>query len=212
MLGAPADPHREVPGRSGQPGVAVGLCRTVAGGGEVIAVEAGRAPGTGALTLTGRQGPVMQESARTALSWLRANAARFGLDPDFHRHTDVHLHVQAGDVPKEGASAGVTMAAALVSAFTDRPLRGGLAMSGELTLTGHLLPVGGIAAKLLAAHRAGIDRVVLPRRNRPDVEDLGDGVVAVDYVAHIDELIELALHRTPAPDTLAAATPAGRVS
>jgi len=215
MLGAPADPHLEVLGRSGQPGVAVGLCRTAAGGGEVIVVEAGRAPGTGALTLTGGQGPVMQESARTALSWLRANAARFGLDPDFHRHADVHLHVQAGDVPKEGASAGVTMAAALVSAFTDRPLRGGLAMTGELTLTGHLLPVGGIAAKLLAAHRAGIDRVVLPRRNRPDVEHLGDGlrrVVAVDYITRIDELLELALHRTPAADTLAAATPAGRVS
>ncbi len=215
MLGEPADPHLEVLGRSGPPGVAVGLCRTAAGGGEVIVVEAGRAPGTGALTLTGRQGPVMQESARTALSWLRANAARFGLDPDFHRHADVHLHVQAGDVPKEGASAGVTMAAALVSAFTDRPLRGGLAMTGELTLTGHLLPVGGIAAKLLAAHRAGIDHVVLPQRNRPDIEDLGDGlrrVVAVDYVARIDELLERALHRTPAADTLAAATPAGRVS
>ena len=107
------------------------------------------------------------------------------------------------------------MAAALVSAFTGRTLRAGMAMSGELTLTGHLLPVGGIAAKLLAAHRAGIDRVVLPRRNRPRVEDLGDGLrrtVAVDYVTRIDELLELALHRTAAADTLAAATPAGRAS
>ena len=117
----------------------------------------------------------MRESARTALAWLRANAARYGLDPHLHRHTDVHLHVQAVEVPKEGASAGVTMAAALVSAFTGRPVRAGVAMSGEITLAGQVLPVGGIAAKVLAAHRAGLTRILLPQPNRKQVdEELGD--------------------------------------
>ena len=172
-------------------------------------IEASRMPGSGAVTLTGRQGEVMRESARTALSWLRANGRRYGLDPAFHRDTDIHLHVQAGDVPKEGASAGVTMAAALVSALTGRPLRGDIAMTGELGLGGQVLPVAGIEEKVLAAHRRGLARVVLPLGNRKQVdEDLGDDLrraVAVDYVAGIDELLELALQRVPAPDAMEAA-------
>ncbi len=140
-----AEPDVEAASRARRPGVAAGLCRTAAGGGEVSVVEASRRPGSGALTLTGRQGEVMRESARTALSWRRANAARYGLDPNLHRDTDVHLHVQSAEVPKEGASAGVTMAAALVSAFTRRPVRTDVAMTGESTHGGQALGVGGIA-------------------------------------------------------------------
>ena len=211
MLGAPAHPDEEVAGRTARPGVAVGLCRTAAGG-ELSFVEASRMPGSGALTLTGRQGEVMRESARAALSWLRANAGRYGLDPAFHRSSDVHLHVQSGEVAKEGASAGVTMAAALVSAFTGRVVRGDLAMTGEITLSGQVLPVGGIKEKVLAAHRCGIARVVLPQQNQKQVdEDLGDDLrraVEVHYVTQVDDLLTLALRPAPA----AAATPDGRVS
>ena len=216
MLGAPAYPAAEVACRTGRPGVAVGLSLTAVGG-EVLFVEVGRMPGCGALTLTGRQGEVMQESARTALSWLRANAGRYGIDPAFHRETDIHLQVQSGAGPKEGASAGVAMAAALVSAFTGRRVRGDLAMTGEITLSGQVLPVGGIKEKALAAHRRGLARVILPRENKKQVdEDLGDGLrraVAVDYVERLDELLELALQPAPAVDGAAAAVPpAGRVS
>ena len=212
MLGAPAHPAVEVACRTGRPGVAVGLSLTAVGG-EVLFVEVGRMPGSGALTLTGRQGEVMQESARTALSWLRANAGRYGIDPAFHRETDIHLQVQSGAGPKEGASAGV----ALVSAFTGRPVRGDLAMTGEITLSGQVLPVGGIKEKALAAHRRGLARVLLPRENKKQVdEDLGDGLrraVAVDYVEWIDELLELALQPAPAVGGAAEAVPpAGRVS
>ena len=215
MLGPPVDPGAEVAGRAGRAGVAVGLCRTPAGGGDVVLVEAIRMPGPGSLTLTGRLGEAAQESARTALSWLRANAGRYGLDTAAQRNTDVHLHVQSGAGPGEGTSAGVAMAAALVSAFTRRPLRGGIAMSGELTLSGHVLPVGGIAAKVLAAHRRGLARVILPERNRKQIdEELGDDLrsaVAVDYVTRVDQLLDLALVPVPVTDD-AAATPPGRVS
>ena len=214
MLGAPVHPGEQVAGRTGRPGVAVGLCRTATGGGEVVFVEATRMPGAGTLTLTGRLGEAAQESARTALSWLRANAGRYGIDPGLHRDTDVHLHVQSGAGPTDGMSAGVTMAAALVSAFTGRPVRGDAAMTGEMTLSGHVLPVGGIAEKVLAAHRCGLARVILPERNRKQVdEDLGDDLrraVAVDYVTRVDELLELALQQLPAAD--AAVLPAGRSS
>ena len=217
MLGAPEPPGARVAGRNGRPGVALGLCRSAAGGGAVMCIEASRMPGSGALTLTGRQGEVMRESARTALSWLRANAGRYGLDPAFYRDTDIHLHVQAADVPKEGASAGVTMAAALVSALTGRPLRGDVAMTGEIGLGGQVLPVAGIKEKVLAAHRWGLVRVILPRQNRKQVdEDLGDDLrraVTVDYVAGIDELLPLALGPAPAADAAAlAAAPASRLS
>ena len=217
VLGAPEPPGARVAGRTARPGIALGLCRSAAGGGAVSVVEASRMPGSGVLTLTGHQGEVMRESARTALSWLRANAGRYGLAPAFHRDTDIHLHVQAGDVPKEGASAGVTMAAAMVSALTGRPLRGDVAMTGEIGLGGQVLPVGSIREKVLAAQRWGLARVILPRQNRKQVdEDVGDDLrraVAVDYVTGIDELLTLALRRAPAPEAVAqAAAPAGGVS
>ena len=157
-------------------------------------------PGSGALALTGRLGEAMQESAQVALSWLRANAARYGIDPGFPRDTDVHLHL-SGEVPKEGASAGVTMVAALVSACTGRPLRAGLAMTGEITLSGHVLPVGAIRDKMLAAHRCGLTGVILPERNRREVlEELGGDLpraLEVHYVTGIDDLLDLALRPAP---------------
>ena len=199
MLGAPTPPEAKLAGRTGRPGVAVGLCWTAAGG-DVLVVEAGRMPGSGRLTLTGQLGEVMQESARVALSWLRANAQRYGIDAAFSRETDVHLNLSGG-VPKEGTSAGVTMAAALVSAFTGRPVRAGLAMTGEITLSGHVLPVGGIRDKVLAAHRCGLTRVILPHRNRQQVdEDLGGDLphtLEVLYVTGMDSLLDSALLRAP---------------
>ena len=207
ILGAPVYPAAEVAGRTGRPGVAVGLCRTPSGGGEVLFVEVTTMAGGGALTLTGRQGEVMQESARGVLSWLRANAGRYGVDPGFHRHVDIHLHVDEG--PADGASAGVAMAAALVSALTGRVVRGDLAMTGEVTLSGQVLRVGGIEEKLLAAHRGGLAGVILPRGNQREVdEDLGQELrraVEVHYVTRVDELLALALEP-------ASADPAGRVS
>ena len=209
LLGAPVYPASEVAGRTGRPGVAVGLCWTPSGGGEVLFIEVTTMAGSGALTLTGRQGEVMQESARGVLSWLRANAGRHGVDPGFHRHIDIHLHVDEG--PADGASAGVAMAAALVSALTGRVVRGDMAMTGEVTLSGQVLRVGGIEEKLLAAHRGGLAGVILPRGNQKEVdEELGEELrraVEVHYVTRVDELLELALE--PASSS---AEPAGRVS
>ena len=137
MLGAPR-PAAELAGRTGCPGAVLGLYLTAGGGGDVSFVETSRMPGAGALTLTGLLGESMQETARTAMSWLRANAGRYGLDPSFHRDADVHLHLQANSGRQGGTSAGVAMVAALVSAFTGRPARGDLAMTGEIALSGEV--------------------------------------------------------------------------
>ena len=137
MLGGPM-PDAELAGRTERPGTVLGLYLTAGGGGGVSSVEASRMPGAGALTLTGLLGESMQETARTAMSWLRANAGRYGLDPSFHRDTDVHLHLQANSGRQGGTSAGVAMVAALVSAFTGRPVRGDLAMTGEIALSGEV--------------------------------------------------------------------------
>ena len=155
MLGAPRRVDAVLSERMGRPGVAMGLSWAPAGG-EVVFVEARRMRGAGALTLTGLLGEVMKESAQAALSWVRANAARYGIDPGFYEKTDVHLHVPAGAVPKDGPSAGVAITAALVSELTGRTVRGDLAMTGEITLSGHVLPVGGIKEKVLAARRGGV--------------------------------------------------------
>ena len=201
MLGAPRHRAAEVAGRTGRPGVAVGLCCTANGAGEASVIEASRMAGSGALTLTGGLGEAMQESARAVLSWLRANAGRYGIDPDFHRATDIHLHVDGG--PGEGTSGGVTMAAALVSVMTGRVVRGDVAMSGEVTLSGQVLAVGGIAEKLLAAHRCGLAGVILPRGNEREVdEEVGEELrraVEVHYVTRVDELLDLVLLPAPAP-------------
>ena len=174
MLGAPTFLDEEIENRTKDPGVAVGLAWTPAGG-EVLFVEASRMQGGGSLTLTGQLGDVMKESGRTALSWFRANATRYSVDPAFYKDAEIHLHVPSGAIPKDGPSAGVTMVTALASELTGRPVRGDLAMTGEITLSGRVLPVGGIKEKVLAARRHGITEVILPRQNEKNIkEDLTD--------------------------------------
>jgi ATP-dependent Lon protease len=158
-----------------EPGVATGLAWTEAGG-DVLYIEATLLPGARGLRLTGQLGDVMRESARAALSYVWSHAPQLGIDPDVFRHTGVHIHVPAGAVPKDGPSAGVTMAAALTSLFTRLPVRSDTAMTGEITLTGLVLPVGGIKEKVLAARRAGIRRVILPRANEKDLREVPDSV------------------------------------
>jgi ATP-dependent Lon protease len=169
-LGAPRFEYEEVEERTGEPGVVTGLVWTPVGG-DVIFIEAQKMEGAKNLQLTGQLGNVMQESARTALSYVRAHASDFGIDPKFWNETELHVHVPAGAIPKDGPSAGVTMTAAITSLLSGRPIKPALAMTGEVTLTGKVLPVGGIKEKVLAAKRAGIKTVILPDRNRKDLEE-----------------------------------------
>src|SRR5687767_3632211 len=200
MLGAPTFMDEEIEERTKDPGVAIGLAWTPAGG-DVLFIAASRTAGTGSLTLTGQLGDVMKESARAALSWFRAHAAAFGADPDFFKNAEIHMHVPSGAVPKDGPSAGVTIATALASELTGRPVRGDIAMTGEVTLSGRVLPVGGIKEKVLAARRVGIREVILPRQNEKNVnEDLTEELrrdLTIHYVQGVDEVLLLAL--TPGP-------------
>jgi len=200
MLGAPVFLDEEMEERTKEPGVAIGLAWTPAGG-DVLFIEASRMAGAGTLTLTGQLGDVMKESARAALSWFRAHAAAYGADPDFFKNAEIHLHVPSGAIPKDGPSAGVTIATALASELTRRPVRGDIAMTGEITLSGRVLPVGGIKEKVLAARRAGIREVILPRQNEKNVkEDLTDELrkdMTIHFVQTVEEVLLLAL--TPAP-------------
>jgi ATP-dependent Lon protease len=196
MLGAPTFMDEEMEERTKDPGVAIGLAWTAAGG-DVLFIEASRMAGTGSLTLTGQLGEVMKESARAALSWFRAHASAYGADPDFFKNAEIHLHVPAGAIPKDGPSAGVTIATALASELTRRPVRGDIAMTGEITLSGRVLPVGGIKEKVLAARRVGIREVILPRPNEKNVnEDLTEELrreMTIHYVQTVDEVLLLAL-------------------
>jgi ATP-dependent Lon protease len=196
MLGAPRYLDEEVEERTKDPGVAIGLAWTPAGG-EVLFIEASRMAGTGSLTLTGQLGDVMKESARAALSWLRTHAREYGIDPDFFKSAEMHVHVPSGAIPKDGPSAGVTMTVAMASELMARPVRGDIAMTGEITLSGRVLPVGGIKEKVLAARRAGIREVILPKQNAKNVnEDLTAELrqdLTVHLVSSIDEVIALAL-------------------
>jgi ATP-dependent Lon protease len=196
MLGAPTFLDEEIEERTKDPGVAIGLAWTPAGG-DVLLVEASRMPGSGSLTLTGQLGDVMKESARAALSWFRAHAAAYGADPDFFKNAEIHLHVPSGAIPKDGPSAGVTIATALASELTRRSVRGDIAMTGEVTLSGRVLPVGGIKEKVLAARRVGIREVILPRQNEKNVkEDLSEDLkrdLTIHYVQTVDEVLLLAL-------------------
>ncbi len=196
LLGAPRFLDEEIEERTKNPGVAIGMAWTPVGG-EVLFIEASRMQGSGTLTLTGHLGDVMKESARAALSWFRAHAAQFSVDPDFYKTSEIHLHVPSGAIPKDGPSAGVTMAVALASELTGRPVRGDIAMTGEITLSGRVLPVGGIKEKVLAARRLGIKEVILPRQNDKDVkEDLSDELrkdLTIHLVSTIDEALLLAL-------------------
>jgi ATP-dependent Lon protease len=196
MLGAPTFLDEEIENRTKDPGVAVGLAWTPSGG-EVLFVEASRMQGGGSLTLTGHLGDVMKESARTALSWFRAHAQHYGVNPEFYKDAEIHLHVPSGAIPKDGPSAGVTMVTALASELTGRPVRGDVAMTGEITLSGRVLPVGGIKEKVLAARRLGITEVILPRQNEKNIkEDLTEDLRAeltIHYVTHIEEVTAIAL-------------------
>jgi ATP-dependent Lon protease len=184
----------EVRKRTADPGVATGLAVTAVGG-DVLFIEATAYPGKGKLTVTGQLGEVMQESAQAALSWARANAVKLGLDPGWFTAHDVHLHVPAGAVPKDGPSAGITMATAIVSLVSGRPVSDDVAMTGEITLTGQVLPIGGVREKTLAAQRAGIRKVVIPQENEPDLEELPkEARDAIEFVLadSIDEVLEAA--------------------
>jgi len=196
MLGAPRFEDEEVSERTKNPGVALGLAWTPAGG-EVLFVEATRMPGTGSLTLTGHLGDVMKESARAALSWFRGQTDTYRVSSDFYKSSEIHLHVPSGAIPKDGPSAGITMATALASELTGRPVRGDLAMTGEITLSGHVLPVGGIKEKVLAARRHGVFEVILPKQNEKNVnEDLSEDLqrdMTIHFVSMIDDVLKLAL-------------------
>jgi len=188
--------------RTRQPGVAVGLAWTPTGG-DVLFVEANAMKGGKGFTMTGHVGQVMQESMQAALAWVRAHAVDYEIDPDFFQSSDIHMHVPAGAIPKDGPSAGVTMVVALVSALTRRRLRECVAMTGEITLSGQVLPVGGIKEKVLAARRAGVREIMLPADNEANVhEDLSKELLeglSLHYVKAIREVVDLALEKEPMP-------------
>ncbi len=186
----------EIAERTRRPGVAVGLAWTPAGG-DILFIEANKMKGKGGFTMTGQIGQVMQESMQAALTWVRSNADKLQIDEDFLKDHDIHIHVPAGAIPKDGPSAGVTMATALVSLLRDRPVRPLTGMTGEITLSGNVLPIGGVKEKFLAAKRAGVRDVIFPAENRMNVEeDLTpeqlEGV-AIHYVTTIEEVLEIAL-------------------
>ncbi|MEQ8822147.1 MAG: endopeptidase La [Sumerlaeia bacterium] len=194
LLGPPKADHERAE-RMSMPGVAIGLAYTPVGG-EILYVEASRYPGKGDIRLTGQLGDVMKESATAALTYLRANAGRFSLEDKDFSAWDFHVHVPAGATPKDGPSAGVTMTTALASLVTGREVKDYLAMTGEITLRGSVLPVGGIKEKVLAAHNAGVKRVCLPKRNAHDLDELPENVRnGLDFclVGHVDELLREAL-------------------
>ncbi|HYB62119.1 MAG TPA: endopeptidase La [Methylomirabilota bacterium] len=201
VLGVPKfRSEREVEDRVKQPGVSVGLVWTPAGG-DIVFIEASRMRGGKQFTMTGHLGEVMQESMTAALTWVRANGERYGIDPDFFRKQDIHVHVPSGAVPKDGPSAGVAMVTALVSMLSGRPVRPRVAMTGEISLSGVVLPVGGIKEKVLGAKRAGIREVILPAENEPNVkEDLQEHILEgmeVHYVRTVDQALEWALAKSP---------------
>jgi ATP-dependent Lon protease len=186
----------ELTERVKRPGVAVGLAWTPAGG-DILFIEANKMKGKGSFTMTGQIGEVMQESMQAALTWVRSNAPSLGLTEDFNKDLDLHIHVPAGAIPKDGPSAGVTMATVLASLLTETPVRQLTAMTGEITLSGNVLPVGGIKEKFLAARRAGVETIILPAENRQNVEEdltpeLMEGVT-VHYARHIEDVLAIAL-------------------
>ena len=193
-LGAPRF-LREAPEKEPLVGIVNGLAYTTVGG-ETLAVECATMEGTGQVKLTGQLGDVMKESAMAALSWVRAHAKEFDLQPEFHKNLDIHIHVPEGAVPKDGPSAGVTMATALVSALTGRKVRQDVAMTGEITLRGRVLPIGGVKEKLLAAYRAGIKTILLPKENQKDLEDVPEHVrkeFEIILTENIQDVLNVAL-------------------
>jgi ATP-dependent Lon protease len=206
FLGVPRFEFEELEERTRVPGVAVGLAWTPAGG-DLLLIEATKMKGARTLTLTGQLGDVMKESAQAALSWVRSHANELGISASFWDTADLHVHVPAGAIPKDGPSAGITLTTALVSLLTGRRVRPGLAMTGEVSLSGRVLPVGGIKEKVLAAHRAGVRTVILPRRNEKNLlEDVPREVrevMTVHLVDAVPDVVRLALE-----DSAAVRTPA----
>ncbi len=201
----------EVAERTAEAGVATGLAWTSVGG-EILFIEATRMYGSGKLQLTGQLGDVMKESAQAALSYVRTNAERFGIGKDFLEKSDIHIHIPAGAMPKDGPSAGVTMFTALVSMLTGIRVRHDVAMTGEITLRGRVLPIGGLKEKVLAAHRAGIKRVLVPERNKADLDEVPNEVkneLEFVFVSKMEQVLEAALEEMPKPksEVAAAATP-----
>src|ERR1700747_2924884 len=205
--------EREIDERVKQPGVAVGLVWTPVGG-DIVFIEASRMRGGKQFTTTGHLGEVMQESMTAALTWVRSNADKYGIDPDFFRKQDIHIHVPSGAVPKDGPSAGAAMVTALVSLLSGRPVREGGGMTGEMTLSGVVLPIGGVKEKVLGAKRAGIKEVLLPADNEPNAvadltpEILGD--MKIIYVHTLDEVREHALQKEPMPPAVVPPEPKGK--
>jgi ATP-dependent Lon protease len=178
-----------------QIGAATGLAYTTAGG-DTLSIEVALSPGKGKLILTGKLGDVMKESAQAALSYVRTKVEDLGISPDFYEKTDIHIHVPEGATPKDGPSAGITIATALVSALTKRPVRRDVGMTGEITLRGRVLPIGGLKEKSLSAHRAGIKTIILPKENEKDIEEIPETVqegLSFILVSHLDEVLKVAL-------------------
>ncbi len=191
--------NTEIIQRTSVPGVATGLAWTPAGG-EVLFIEATKMPGSKGFQITGSVGKVMEESARAALSYVRSRAKELDIDPDFFKDTDIHMHVPSGAVPKDGPSAGVTMATALASLISGRPVSPDVGMTGEITLRGQVLPIGGVKEKVLAAHRARLKTVILPKRNEADLEDIPEEVLKemkFVFVETVDEVMHTALESEP---------------
>jgi ATP-dependent Lon protease len=181
--------------RTPQVGVVPGLAWTETGG-DIMFVEATKMRGKKTLTLTGHLGEVMKESVQAALSYIRSSAQKLGIPPDFFEKYDIHVHVPAGAIPKDGPSAGVTMATAIASLLTERPVKPKLAMTGEITLRGQILPIGGLKEKALAAYRAGVETVILPRENQKDMVEIPDEIknkIKFVFVQTIEEMLKLAL-------------------
>jgi ATP-dependent Lon protease len=178
-----------------QVGVSTGLAYTSVGG-DTLQIEVSLAPGKGKLVLTGKLGDVMKESAQTAFSFVRSNTKTLGIDEKFHEKYDIHIHVPEGAVPKDGPSAGITITTALVSALTGKYVDREVGMTGEMTLRGRVLPIGGLKEKTLSAHRAGIKTVILPKDNEKDIDDIPESVreeLTFILVSHIDQVLEKAL-------------------
>ena len=191
----------EIDARTSIPGVVPGLAWTPFGG-DILFIEATKMPGAKGFQITGSVGNVMQESARAALSYVRAHAEEIGLRKDFFDKTDIHMHIPAGAQPKDGPSAGVTMATALVSLLSGRPVKKGVSMTGEITLRGQVMPVGGIKEKMIAAHRAGLKTIIIPKRNALDLEDLPADVhksLSFFLAESVNDVLKAALEAPPRP-------------